>query len=48
VLLRIAQGDKKVQEHRIRWVLPTAIGAATVRHDIDPALVREALQERAE
>ena len=48
VLLRIAQGDKKVQEQRIRWVLPTAIGAATVRHDIDPALVREALQERAE
>jgi 3-dehydroquinate synthase len=48
VLLRIAQGDKKVQAQRIRWVLPTAIGSATVRQDIDPALVREALRERAE
>jgi 3-dehydroquinate synthase len=47
-LLRIAHGDKKVQEQRIRWVLPTTIGHATVRHDIDLDVVRAALRERAE
>jgi shikimate kinase / 3-dehydroquinate synthase len=46
ILLRIAHGDKKVQQQRIRWVLPTAIGNATVRHDIDLDMVRAALRER--
>lgn len=45
-LLRIAHGDKKVQQQRIRWVLPTTIGSATVRHDIDLEVVRAALRER--
>lgn len=46
VLIQIAHGDKKVQQQRIRWVLPTAIGNVTVRHDIDLAIVRAALRER--
>ncbi len=37
--------DKKVQARRIRWVLPTRIGATTVRDDVPPALVIEILQE---
>jgi 3-dehydroquinate synthetase len=46
-LIRIAHGDKKVQNQRIRWVLPTAIGNATVRNDIDLDIVRAALRERS-
>ncbi|NJM06678.1 3-dehydroquinate synthase [Candidatus Gracilibacteria bacterium] len=37
--------DKKVQNARIRWVLPTAIGRVVVRDDIAPALVRAVVLE---
>jgi len=39
--LRRIQGDKKVRAGRVRWVLPTAIGAMTVRDDVPDALVAE-------
>ena len=39
--LRRMAGDKKVRAGRIRWVLPTAIGAMTVRGDVPDELVAE-------
>jgi 3-dehydroquinate synthase len=35
--------DKKVQARKVRWVLPTAIGAVVVRDDVPEALVHAAL-----
>jgi len=40
-LLDLTLRDKKVRAGRVRWVLPTAIGAATVRDDVPEQLVRE-------
>ncbi len=40
-LLELTLHDKKVRAGRVRWVLPTAIGAATVRDDVPEALVRD-------
>ncbi|MFL5806007.1 MAG: 3-dehydroquinate synthase family protein, partial [Roseiflexaceae bacterium] len=39
-LIELTLRDKKVRAGRVRWVLPTAIGAATVRDDVPEALVR--------
>jgi 3-dehydroquinate synthase len=39
-LLALTLQDKKVRAGQVRWVLPTAIGAATVRDDIPETLVR--------
>jgi 3-dehydroquinate synthase len=44
-LLRATQWDKKVRGGAVRWVLPTAIGAATVRGDVPEEIVRDALLE---
>ena len=44
-LLEITRGDKKVRGQKVRWVLPTAIGSATVRSDVDDATVLAALSE---
>jgi 3-dehydroquinate synthase len=33
--------DKKVRAGKIRWALPTTLGAAVVRDDVPPELVRE-------
>ncbi|CAA9289412.1 MAG: hypothetical protein AVDCRST_MAG93-3779, partial [uncultured Chloroflexia bacterium] len=46
VLMDAMRTDKKVRQQRIRWVLPTAIGAATVRGDVPDEIVWEALMER--
>ncbi len=35
--------DKKVQQRRIRWVLPTAIGSVVVRDDVPHEVVRMAI-----
>ena len=43
-LLELALRDKKVRAGRLRWVLPTALGAATVRDDLPEALVREVVE----
>jgi 3-dehydroquinate synthase len=40
-VLNLALRDKKVRAGRVRWVLPTALGEATVRDDVPEALVRE-------
>ncbi len=39
-LLELTLRDKKVRAGRVRWVLPTAIGAAEVRDDVPDDLVR--------
>jgi 3-dehydroquinate synthetase len=43
-LLELTLHDKKVRAGRVRWVLPTAIGAATVRDDVPEALVRAVVE----
>lgn len=42
-LLALMMRDKKVQAKKIRWVLPTAIGAVTVRNDVPEDVVRSVL-----
>ncbi|MGQ9548017.1 MAG: 3-dehydroquinate synthase [Roseiflexus sp.] len=37
--------DKKVQAGRVRWVLPTGIGSATVRDDVPEQVVRSVLED---
>lgn len=44
-LMDAMRSDKKVRQQRIRWVLPTAIGAATVRGDVPDEIVWEALRD---
>lgn len=43
-ILALTLRDKKVRAGRVRWALPTGIGAATVRDDVPEALVRGALR----
>jgi len=43
-VLLCLQGDKKVRDGRVRFVLPTAIGAVEIRDDVEPATIRAALQ----
>jgi 3-dehydroquinate synthase len=38
------QADKKVREGKVRFVLPTGVGAVTIRDDVDPATIRRALE----
>jgi len=45
-ILELTLRDKKVRAGKIRWALPTGIGAAAVRDDVPPDLVR-ALVEQA-
>ena len=42
-ILRVMQSDKKVQSGKVRLVLPTRIGEASLRGDVDPAQIRAAL-----
>jgi 3-dehydroquinate synthase len=44
-VLDCLQGDKKVRQGKVRFVLPTAIGQVEIRDDIDPALIRQVLAE---
>ena len=39
--------DKKVQNGRIRWVLPTTIGQATVNNQLNPTLVTQTVHNLA-
>jgi 3-dehydroquinate synthase len=43
-LLELTLQDKKVRAGRVRWVLPTAIGAAEVRDDVSEELVRAVVE----
>jgi 3-dehydroquinate synthase len=36
--------DKKVQDERIRFILPERIGEVVIRDDVDPALIGTVLQ----
>ena len=42
-VLACLQGDKKVREGQVRFVLPTAIGAVEIRSDVEAAVILEAL-----
>jgi 3-dehydroquinate synthase len=42
-VLALTFHDKKVQQKRIRWVLPTGIGSVSVCDDISEAVVRESV-----
>ena len=44
-VLACVQGDKKVRQGKVRFVLPTAIGQVQIRDDIDPGLIRQVLLE---
>jgi len=44
-VLACLQGDKKVREGRVRFVLPTAIGAVQIRDGVSPELIRRVLAE---
>ena len=37
--------DKKVQQRRVRWILPTTIGAVTIRADVPAELVQAVVTE---
>ncbi len=43
-VLACLQGDKKVREGKVRFVLPTGVGSVTIRDDVDPATIRAALE----
>jgi 3-dehydroquinate synthase len=42
-VLTCLQGDKKVREGRVRFVLPSAIGAVQIRSDVEAGTIRQAL-----
>ena len=42
-VLSLTLHDKKVQHKRIRWVLPSAIGAVVIRDDVPAEVVRAAI-----
>lgn len=46
-VLRCLQGDKKVRDGRVRFVLPTAIGTVEIRSDVAPEQVLAALSRCA-
>jgi 3-dehydroquinate synthase len=43
VVLTCLQGDKKVREGRVRFVLPSAIGTVEIRDDVEAGTIRQAL-----
>jgi 3-dehydroquinate synthase len=43
-VLACLQGDKKVRDGRVRFVLPTALGAVEIRDDVSGPQVLAALQ----
>ena len=43
-VLATMQRDKKVQDGRMRWILPTRIGHVEMFNDVDVAMVRDAIE----
>jgi 3-dehydroquinate synthase len=43
-VLACLQGDKKVRHGKVRFVLPTAIGAVEIRDDVEPEVILLALE----
>jgi 3-dehydroquinate synthase len=44
-VLACLQGDKKVRHGKVRFVLPTAIGAVEIRDDVEPEIILRALEQ---
>ncbi|MBA3946934.1 MAG: 3-dehydroquinate synthase [Herpetosiphonaceae bacterium] len=47
-LMARTASDKKVRQRRVQWILPTAIGAMTVRRDVPDEIVFEVLRASSE
>jgi 3-dehydroquinate synthase len=47
LVLDCLQGDKKVRNGKVRFVLPTSIGSVELRDDVEPQLVRGVLERLA-
>ncbi len=47
-VLECLQGDKKVRDGRVRFVLPTGLGSVVIRDDVDGATIAAALAAMAE
>ena len=43
-VLNCLQGDKKVRQGKVRFVLPTAIGSVQIRDDVSAEVIRRALE----
>jgi 3-dehydroquinate synthase len=43
-VLACLQGDKKVRDGRVRFVLPTGVGSVTIRDDVDAGMIRAVLE----
>ncbi len=46
-VLDCLQGDKKVRDGKVRFVLPTAIGSVLIRDDVDAATITSAMTQLA-
>nr|WP_254217038.1 3-dehydroquinate synthase [Synechococcus sp. CCY 9618] len=46
-VLACLQGDKKVRDGKVRFVLPTGVGSVTIRDDVASATIRTALDQVA-
>jgi 3-dehydroquinate synthase len=42
-VLECLQGDKKVRDGKVRFVLPNVIGAVVIRDDVDAATITAAM-----
>ena len=47
LVLQCLQGDKKVRDGRVRFVLPTGLGSVVIRDDVDAATIETALAAMA-
>jgi 3-dehydroquinate synthase len=47
-VLACLQGDKKVRDGRVRFVLPSALGTVAIRDDVSPEQIRGVLRVLAE
>ena len=44
-MLECLQGDKKVRDGRVRFVLPTGLGRVEIRDDVDASTISTALAQ---
>ena len=44
-MIACLQGDKKVRDGRVRFVLPNAIGSVEIRSDVPESTIRQVLQQ---
>jgi 3-dehydroquinate synthase len=47
-VLDCLQGDKKVRDGKVRFVLPTAIGSVVIREDVEQTVIHAAIAALSE